>query len=166
MVEAAGEGGAAALGRPRDGEGVALGKPKDGEGKLGSDTAEGKVGKLLMCSLFREKSRERWVKIFHNYEIHDIKGKIHTLHKNTETHLTDPGLENRLFCGCCVGTAVGIGIGAGAVARVGPCSLAESVCAISTVPLPASDPKSSAPNCTFRPDTSAEPGISTAEDGI
>lgn len=53
-VEAAEEGGAAALGRPRDGEGVALGKPKDGEGKLGSDTAEGKVGKL-MCSLFRGK---------------------------------------------------------------------------------------------------------------
>lgn len=45
------EGGVAALGRPREGEGVALGKPKDGEGKLGSDTAEGKVGKLLMCSL-------------------------------------------------------------------------------------------------------------------
>lgn len=41
----------AALGRPSEGEGVALGKPKDGEGKLGSDTAEGKVGKLLMCSL-------------------------------------------------------------------------------------------------------------------
>lgn len=62
MVEAAGEGGAAALGRLRAGEGVVLGKPKDGEGKLGSDTAEGKVGKLLMCSLFREKSRERWAK--------------------------------------------------------------------------------------------------------
>lgn len=30
---------------------MALGKPKDGEGKLGSDTAEGKVGKLLICSL-------------------------------------------------------------------------------------------------------------------
>lgn len=51
------EGGVAALGRPREGEGVALGKPRDGEGKPGSDTAEGKVGKLLRCSLFtgREK---------------------------------------------------------------------------------------------------------------
>lgn len=55
VVEAAEEGVAAALGRPREGEGVALGKPKDGEGKLVSDTAEGKVAKLLMCSLFRER---------------------------------------------------------------------------------------------------------------
>lgn len=53
MVGGAEEGGAAALGRPREGEGVALGKPKDDEGKPGSDTAEGKVGKLLMCSLLR-----------------------------------------------------------------------------------------------------------------
>lgn len=68
VVGATEEGGAAALGRPSEGEGVALGKPKDGEGKLGSDTVEGKVGKLLMCSL------------------------------------TAPGLENRLLCGCCVGT--------------------------------------------------------------
>lgn len=60
MVGPAEEGGAAALGRPREGEGVALGKPKDGEGKLGSDTAEDKLGKVLMCSLFREKSSERW----------------------------------------------------------------------------------------------------------
>lgn len=52
MVGAAEEGGAPALGRPREGEGVALGKPKDGEGKLESDTADGKVGMLLMCSLF------------------------------------------------------------------------------------------------------------------
>lgn len=29
-----------------------------------------------------------------------------------------------------------------------------------------SDPKSRAPNCTFSPETSAEPGISTAEEGI
>ncbi len=52
----------AALGRPREGEGVALGRPKDGEGKLGSDTAEGKVGMLLMCSLVtreRKKDGER-----------------------------------------------------------------------------------------------------------
>lgn len=48
----------AALGRPREAEGVALGRPKDGEGKLGSDTAEGKVDKLLMCSLFAGQ-RER-----------------------------------------------------------------------------------------------------------
>lgn len=34
---------------------MAPGKPKDGEGKLGSGTAEGKVGKLLICSLFRKK---------------------------------------------------------------------------------------------------------------
>lgn len=51
----------AALGRPREGEGVALGKPRDGEGKLGSDTAEGKVGMLLMCSLL-EGQRKRWAK--------------------------------------------------------------------------------------------------------
>lgn len=67
----------AALGRPREGEGVALGKPRDGEGKLGSDTADGRVGKLFMCSLI------------------------------------DPGLENRLLCGCCVGAA-GTVMGAGA----------------------------------------------------
>lgn len=30
---------------------MALGKPRDGEGKLGSETVEGSVGKLLMCSL-------------------------------------------------------------------------------------------------------------------
>lgn len=70
----------AALGRPREGEGVALGKPKEGDGKLGSDTAEGKVDKLLMCSLI------------------------------------DPGFENRLLCGCCVETAAGTGMGAGAEA--------------------------------------------------
>lgn len=52
----------AALGRPREGEGVALGKPSDGEGKLGSDTAEGKVGMLLMCSLFKGQ-RKRCAKI-------------------------------------------------------------------------------------------------------
>ena len=45
------EGGAPALGRPREGEGVALGKPRDGEGKLGSDTASGSVDMLLMGSL-------------------------------------------------------------------------------------------------------------------
>ncbi len=41
---------------------MALGKPNDGEGKLGSDTAEGKVDKLLMCSLFtgtRKRTKER-----------------------------------------------------------------------------------------------------------
>ena len=48
----------AALGRPREGEGVALGKPSDGEGKLGSDTAEGKVGMLLMCSLFKRTEKK------------------------------------------------------------------------------------------------------------
>lgn len=84
----------------------------------------------------------------------------------TYTHLIDPGLENRLLCGCCVGTAVGTVKGAGAGAWAGACSLANSVCAISTVPLPASDPKSRAPNWTFKPDISAEPGISTADDGI
>lgn len=53
--------GAAALGRPSEGDGVALGKPKDGEGKLGSDTAE---GKLVMCSLFtKPRVKGRWVKI-------------------------------------------------------------------------------------------------------
>jgi len=43
--------------------------------------------------------------------------------------LTDPGLENRLLCGCCVGTAVGTGMGAGAAgagAGAGACSLADS----------------------------------------
>lgn len=33
---------------------------------------------------------------------------------HTYTHLIDPGLENRLLCGCCVGTAVGTIKGAGA----------------------------------------------------
>lgn len=84
--------------------------------------------------------------------------------------LTDPGLENRLLCGCCVETAVGTGMaGTGAVGAgpwAGDCSLADSVCAMSTVPLPASDPKSRAPNWTFRPGISAEPGISTADEGI
>lgn len=56
-VGAALEGGVAALGRPREGEGVALGKPKEGEGKLDSDTAEGRVGKLLMCSLLKEQRK-------------------------------------------------------------------------------------------------------------
>lgn len=48
VVGTAEEGGAAAMGRPREEEGVALGRPIDGDGKLGSDTAD---GKLLMCSL-------------------------------------------------------------------------------------------------------------------
>jgi hypothetical protein len=34
-----------------EGGGAALGRPRDGEGKLGSDTAGGRVGKLLMGSL-------------------------------------------------------------------------------------------------------------------
>ena len=55
MVGAAEDVGAAALGRPMDGESVALGKPKDGEGKLGS---EGKLGKLLMCSLLTRQETE------------------------------------------------------------------------------------------------------------
>lgn len=50
------EDGAAALGRPRDGEGLAVGKPRDEEGKLGSETAD---GKLLMCLMFT-RSREKW----------------------------------------------------------------------------------------------------------
>lgn len=58
----------AALGRPREGEGVALGKPRDGEGKLGSDTAEGRVGKLLMCSLLTGQT-ERWGKDKYTYGI-------------------------------------------------------------------------------------------------
>lgn len=80
--------------------------------------------------------------------------------KIRNTHLIDAGLEKRLLCGCWVGTAVGTGMGAGA------CSLPDSFCTISTISLPASDPKSKAPNWTFRPHTSAEPGISTADDGI
>lgn len=51
------KGGVAPLGRPREGEGVTMGKPRDGDGKLGSETAEGKVGKLLMWSLLIEKRR-------------------------------------------------------------------------------------------------------------
>lgn len=58
------EAGVATLGRPRDGEGVALGKPKDGEGKLGSVAPEGKVGKLLMCSLYTEPKKETLRKIY------------------------------------------------------------------------------------------------------
>lgn len=38
---------------------MAPGKPKDGEGKLGSGTAEGKVGKLLMCSLFTGQRKKK-----------------------------------------------------------------------------------------------------------
>jgi len=52
-------------------------------------------------------------------------------------------------------------------AEVGAASLAGSAWPRSTTPPPpASEPKSSAPNCTLRPDTSVEPGISTAEEGI
>lgn len=57
--------------------------------------------------------------------------------------LTAPGLENRLLCGCCVGTVVWPGMIA---AAAGAGAWADSVCAMSTVPLPASEPKSRAPN--------------------
>lgn len=50
-MEAVLEGGVAALGRPREGDGVALGRPREGDGKLDSETAEASVGKLLKCSL-------------------------------------------------------------------------------------------------------------------
>ena len=74
------------------------------------------------------------------------------------SYLTGPGLENRLFWDCCVGTDMWAeGVAA---------SLADSAWHISPEPAPASDPKSSAPNCTLRPDISVEPGISTAEEGI
>ena len=72
--------------------------------------------------------------------------------------LRAPGLENRLLWGCCVGADM---CGAG-----GAASLAGSAWHISTEPAPPSEPKSSAPNCTLSPDTSVEPGISTAEEGI
>lgn len=36
---------------------MALGKPKEGEGKLDSDTAEGRVDKLLMCSLLKGRRK-------------------------------------------------------------------------------------------------------------
>lgn len=67
-----------------------------------------------------------------------------TKHPENKTHLIAPGLENRLLCGCCVGTAVGTGMGAGAEAGAG--SRVDSFCAMSTTPPPASDPKSKAPN--------------------
>lgn len=51
-VEAALEGGVAALGRPREGDGVAVGRPREGDGKLDSDTVDASVGKLLKCSLW------------------------------------------------------------------------------------------------------------------
>lgn len=63
----------AALGSPREGEGVALGKPRDGEGKPASDTAEGKVGKLLRCSLF---TRRRKIKIHDKHVNYVAKHKI------------------------------------------------------------------------------------------
>lgn len=69
MAGAVEEGGAAALGRPMEGEGVALGKPKEGEGKLGSDTASGKVGKLLMCSLFTGQRERKMGKDKHSENV-------------------------------------------------------------------------------------------------
>lgn len=51
-VEAVLEGGVAALGSRREGDGVELGRPSEGDGKLDSDTADTSVGKLLKCSLW------------------------------------------------------------------------------------------------------------------
>lgn len=66
-VGAAEETGAPLLGRPSEGECVALGRPRDGEGKLWS---EGKLDKLLTCSLFngikkrvKKTSREQIMKL-------------------------------------------------------------------------------------------------------
>lgn len=57
----------------------------------------------------------------------------------------------------------------GAEAGVGVDSLDAALTQLSTTPNSGradSDPKSNAPNWRFRPGTSAEPGISTAVDGI
>lgn len=80
-VTAVVEGGVAALGRPREGEGVALGNPRDGEGKPGSDTAEGKVGKLLRWSLFTGRRKRKIYNKHVNYVAKHIRGVFNRVHK-------------------------------------------------------------------------------------
>lgn len=74
------------------------------------------------------------------------------------------GLEYRLVWLCDPGPGAG-GAGAGA----GVDSLDAAFTQLSTTPnsgIADSEPKSRAPNWRFRPGTSAEPGISTAVEGI
>lgn len=74
------------------------------------------------------------------------------------------GLEYRLVWLCAPGPVAG-----GAEAGADADSLDAALTQLSTTPNSGnadSEPKSSAPNWRFSPGTSAEPGISTAVDGI
>lgn len=60
---------------------MALGNPRDGEGKPGSDTAEGKVGKLLRWSLFTGRRKRKIYNKHVNYVAKHIRGVFNRVHK-------------------------------------------------------------------------------------
>lgn len=122
---------------------VAVDKPRDGEVYLGSIVAVGRAGgRPVTCSL---KGQEWWLA---------IKAFFFTLvaqfHIGAWPYPIVLGLEYMMLW---VWTTGG----------PGSWMLVSDWPVLSTA---GSEAKSRAPNCTFSPDTSAEPGISTAEEGI